>query len=262
MSPAATPRWKVALVAAAAAGAATLAIVATAALGGDAGATVPPSTEPGATEPADETSARTIAVTGHGTVEVTPDVADLWLGVQATRPTATEAMDVIAAKSTDLVATLKALGAEARDIQTSGVSLYPNYGNDGVAINGYQASVSVNVRLRDIDGVGAVLDGVQGFVGEELTIGGISFSYDDPEAVLGDARAAAVDNARERAAQYAAAAGTDVGDVIRIAESSAETFPPVYYAEGRVAADEAGAVAIEPGTQELSADVTVVFEMT
>ena len=170
-------------------------------------------------------------------------------------------MDTVSTKSQALVDTLKGLGIAAEDIQTSGLSLYPSFTNDGSTINGYQAATNVSVTVRDVTQVGAVLDGLKGFVGEELTLGGISFSYDDPEAVLAEARAAAIENATVRAGQYADAAGAELGEILRIVESSVAT--PVFAREMSVAQDSAAAapMAIEPGSQDLAADVSVVFAM-
>ena len=248
-------RWKIAVASALAAGVAAVATAALAGGGNDvATATVPPDS----TQPTERPMERTITVTGHGTVNVVPDVADLWMGVQATAPTGDEVMNTIEQKSQRLVNALKNAGIDEKDIQTSGLSLYPNYARNGNDITGYTASVDVSVRARDINRVGELLDAVQGMVGQELTIGGISFSYEDPEAVLEQARVAAIDNARARAQQYAAAAGTEVGDVVKIVETSSAA-PPVPYAMDRMAAE--ATVAIEPGSQELSADVSVVFSM-
>ena len=255
-----TSRWKSAV---AAAGGAAVAAVAVIALSngstGPAGATVPPDTTTPGQSGAEDTATRSITVTGHGTVTVVPDIATLNAGVQATAPTAVEALDTVATNSQDLVATLTGLGIAEEDIQTSGLNLFPTFDSDGREITGYQASTSVNVTIRDVEAVGGVIDGLEGFVGEELTLGGISFGYDDPEAVLGDARSAAIENARTRAEQYATAAGAEVGEILRIVEGST---PQVFRDAGFAAEDAAAAsVAIEPGTQDLAADVTVVFEM-
>ena len=253
-------RLKIGLVAAISASVAAVAAITLAGGGTDkATATVPPdSTE--STQETEDTMERSITVTGHGTVKVTPDVADLWLGVQTTADTGDAAMTTIETKSQALVNQLKELGIPAEDIQTSNLSLYPNYGQNGRTINGYTASVDVSVRARQIDGIGALLDAVQGSVGDELTIGGISFSYEDPEAVLEQARIAALENARARAGQYAAAAGTEVGEIVKIVETP--TGGPIpYMVEARELAADSGA-AIEPGSQELAVDVSVVFEMT
>lgn len=255
-----TSRWNIAL--ASAAGAA-LAAVAVIALSGraseDATATPPDDSVPAGATTADDR--RTITVSGRGTVAVVPDIADISAGVQSQAPTAGEALDTIGTKSTALVDTLKGLGIAAEDIQTSGLSLYPNYGTNGTNINGYNASTNVSVTIREVDRVGEVVDALQGFVGEELTLGGISFSYDDPEAVLGDARTAAIGNARARAEQFATAADAELGEILRIIEGSVPT--PIFARAEEFAADSAApAVAIEPGSQDLAVDVSVVFEMT
>ena len=250
-------RLKIAMVAAVSASLAAVAAI-TLVGGGDdrATATVPPD----ATEPTEDPMERSITVTGHGTVKVTPDVADLWLGVQTTAKTGDAAMSTIETKSRDLVNRLKELGIAAEDIQTSGLSLYPNYGQNGRTINGYTASVDVSVRVRQIDRIGEQLDSIQALVGDELTIGGISFSYEDPEAVLEQARIAALENARARAGQYAAAAGTEVGEIVKIVETPAGG--PIPYAMDMAAPEGEGRLAIEPGSQELVVDVSVVFAMT
>jgi uncharacterized protein len=248
-------RWKIAVASALAAGVAAVATAALVGGGNDvATATVPPDSTPATEKPMQ----RSITVTGHGTVDVVPDIADLSMGVQATAPTGEEVMTTVEQKSQQLVNALKGAGVDEKDIQTSGLSLYPNYSRNGNNITGYTASVDVSVRARDIDRVGELLDAVQGMVGEGLTIGGISFSYEDPEAVLEQARVAAIENARTRAQQYAGAADAEVGEVLKIVETSSAA-PPVPYEMQAMGADRA--VAIEPGSQELSADVSVVFAM-
>jgi uncharacterized protein YggE len=247
-------------------GAAAVAAVATAGTlavtnGGDgpAAAVVPPDTSVPGDSGTVTAGDRTIVVSGHGTVQVTPDIANVSMGVQANAETSQEAMDTLSTKSNALVDTLTALGIAAEDIQTSGLSLWPTYSSNGTTINGYQASTSVNVTVRDIGQVGAIVDAAAGFVGNELTLSGISFSYDDPETVLQQARAAAVDNARVRAEQYADAAGVELGDIVRIVESSASEAIPVARMEAAGAAD--ASVAIAPGSQDLAADVSVVFSI-
>jgi uncharacterized protein YggE len=221
-----------------------------------------PSTTPGGSGDEGDEPRRTISVNGNGTVDVTPDIAHLDMGVRAVADKSQDALDQVGTKSKALVDSLKGLGIAEEDIQTSGISLWPQYGETGEQITGYEASVSVSVTARDIDRLGEVIDGVSTFVGDDLTLGGIWFDYDDPEAVLEQARADAIANARERAAQYAEAAGAEVGEITHISETvtGGEVFP---LSDMRVAAAEGAAdMAIEAGTQELSVDVAVVFEMS
>lgn len=260
-------RIKTALAAAAGAGVAAVAVLAlSSGSTGPASATVPPdstettgSTPDAPTEPGNDVGARTITVTGHGTVSVVPDIADLMAGVQANAPTATEALDQISTSSKALIDTLNGVGIEEKDIQTSGLSLWPTFGRDGTEITGYQASTNVTATIRDVTKVGSTVDALKTLVGENLTLNGISFSYDEPETVLGDARADAVANAKVRAGQYAEAADVEVGAVVRIIEGSVSD--PTVFRGMAESADAAGSMAIAPGSQELAADVTVVFEM-
>ncbi|MET0145428.1 MAG: SIMPL domain-containing protein [Ilumatobacteraceae bacterium] len=262
----ASSRWKIAAAAGAGAALAAVAVIAMSRGSDGPAEAVPPSTSVGA-ESTVPTSTEggssgdgTITVSGHGTVQVVPDVADIATGVQAQAETAGEAMDTVGAASQRLIDTLKGLGLADEDIQTSGLSLYPSYGRDGTAITGYQASTNVNATIRDVGRVGEVLDALKGLVGEQLTLGGISFSYDDPEAVLAEARTNAVANARTRAEQYADAAGVELGPIVRIVEGTVPS--DVFRAAVPEAADMAAAsVAVAPGSQDLAADVTVVFEM-
>jgi uncharacterized protein YggE len=251
-----TATWKIALVSAATAVGATTAVVALTDRASDpASATVPPDEEGSATDRPE----RSVAVSGHGTVEVQPDIAELSMGVTSTSPDASTVYSTLETESQTLVESLKGLGVAEEDIQTSGLNIYPNV--DENQISSFVGSVDVRVTVRDLARLGEIVDGVQAFVGPELTLSGISFSYAEPETVLGEARAAAVDNARVRAEQYAEAAGGGVGNVLEIVESSVPTTFPA----GRVAFDEAAAaaeLAIEPGSQELTVDVTVVFELT
>jgi uncharacterized protein len=261
-----TNRWKLAM---AAAGGAAIAAVAVISLSGrasePAGAapdpTAPATTTPDGAAGGTDSATRTITVSGHGTVTVVPDTAELMAGVQSHAATATEALETVGTKSQALIDTLKASGVAEEDIQTSGLSLSPTFGNDGQQITGYQASTNVTATINDVTKVGDVVDALKGLVGEQLTLQGVSFSYTDPEAVMADARTAAIANAKVRAEQYAKAAGAELGDVLRIVEGSVPT--PVVFQEmsGAAAPTADSKVAVALGTQDLAADVSVVFEM-
>ncbi|MFV0309425.1 MAG: SIMPL domain-containing protein [Desertimonas sp.] len=216
------------------------------------------------TVPADRISDdtdRVVSVIGRGTVSVTPDIATIWMGVQVQSPTTQDALDALGEKANALVATLTALGIADEDVQTAGLSLWPTYGDGGTVVEGYEASTNVNVTVRDLDRAGEVIDAAQGFVGDGFTLGGINFGSSDPEGSMQEARVEAIDSARRRAEQYAGAAGLEVGEVLQIIEQgSAE----VMMARSDVAFDTAeaqAAVPIEAGQQELTATVTVVFEL-
>jgi uncharacterized protein len=204
---------------------------------------------------------QTVTVTGTGRANGTPDTATLFMGARAERSTAQEAMAVVNENANALLDVLTGAGVEEKDIQTTSVSLYPTYGPNGGQITGYAAENSVSVKLRDLANAGAVIDAASAAVGDELTLGGISFAIEDPEPLRVQARASAVEQARARAEQLAELAGGALGDVVQISDGSMQVTPPVTYAVAeRAAADMAAP--IQAGSQEVTADVTVTFELT
>lgn len=205
------------------------------------------------------TSAR-LTVTGQGQVSAQPDMAMITLGVSSRAATAAEAMTRNATAQGAVIDTLKGAGVEARDIQTSGLSLSPtlDYSQDGAPprLTGYAAANSVTVRLRDISGMGAVLDQLVASGANE--IGNISFTREDMSAAEDEARAAAVRDARRRAEIMAGAAGMRLGPLLRLSDTPASSQPvPVM----RAMAPSDSATPIEAGELTVSADVTAIFAM-
>jgi uncharacterized protein YggE len=204
--------------------------------------------------------ARTVTVSGQGSITVKPDTATVNLGVQATAPTATAALEQANRAAGDLIAALKSAGVAADDIVTNGVSVYPMY-NGSNRVTSYQASNSVSATVRAIDHTGPVIDAASAAAGDNITINGVSFSVADPEAIIGASRAKAVENAKARASQFAEAAGAKVGQVMQISEVAVSPMP-VYYA---AASDSAGGAKasspVQSGTQNLEVSVTVVYAL-
>jgi len=201
---------------------------------------------------------RTISVSGTGTTTVHPDTASLSLGVHAEADTATAALEQVNVSATRLIDAVKAVGIADDDIVTTGLYVYPSYGMDG-HITSHQASNTVTVTVRDIDRTGPVIDAAAAAAGEDVTIGGVSFYVDDTEKVIGAARAAAVANARERAGQYADAAGVKVGRVMVVSETSVSWPTDIRYADK---SEEGGTpTPVQTGTQRLTVSVSVVYQI-
>jgi len=254
-------RWNVIVGGVVAAATATVASVAFAGGGGVAcGCSQHPAivdTVPGA--PVESVPGRTITVDSTGTVQVDPDTAVVNLGVQVTASTGAEAMTTVNTDVAALTEALVAAGFAEEDIQTSGLSLYSTTGDDGTTVTGYNASLTLNVTVRDIEAVGPTIDAAQAAGGEGFTIGGVTFSFADPESVLGQARVDALANATAKAEQYAAAVGAELGDVIAIVESPSSM--PILYADEMAASDMAMAAPtpISPGQLDLTIEISATF---
>ena len=207
--------------------------------------------------PALAEAAATLSVTGVGTVNVTPDMATLSLGVTSNGTTAVQAMAATNAALAAVTERLKANGVAAEDMQTSNLSLYPNWvGYDSGAaptIDGYVASNMLTVQVRVLEQTGAVLDAV--ITDGANTLNSLTFGLSNPRPAEDDARRAAVTDARARAEVLAAAAGVTLGDLVSISEGGAMSDPmPMYRAE-------AASVPVEAGQLGISASVTLVFEL-
>jgi uncharacterized protein YggE len=199
--------------------------------------------------------ARGITVSGSGRVAATPDEAFVTAGVQTRATTAQDAQAANNRAMQAVVDAIKALNVPDRDIQTSGISLYPVY-SQGQTLSGYNASNSVTVTAENIDQAGAVLDAAVR-AGANQT-GGIRFGLKDDAPLRNKALAAAAADARSKADALAAALGLQVTGVQAISEQS--VGGPTYTPPREVAAAGAApAVPVEPGQLDVTAQVTIVF---
>ena len=203
----------------------------------------------------------TISVTGEGTVASAPDLATISLGVTTTADTAAAAMAANSKSLTAVLDRLRAAGIEARDMQTSNLTLNPNWvsydSGSSSRIEGYTASNMLTVQVRALDTLGAVLD--SSITDGANTLNGVTFSVAEPRPALDAARKKAVADAIARATLLVDAAGAKLGPVVSITESSGFAPPMPMY---RLEADAAASVPTAGGEVGLTASVTMVFEIT
>jgi hypothetical protein len=209
-----------------------------------------------------------ISVSGTGDVQSAPDVALVDAGVTSSGTTAGDALAANTKAMSGLIATLKAEGIDAKDIQTSQFSVNPQYvypdkdasGNTPPPrIVGYQVQNGVSVEVRKLAGLGDILDKIVG-VGAN-TINNISFSVAEPGSLLVEARKAAFADARSKAETYAAAAGGQLGDIISIDESQQAPNMPMPMRGKAMFAAAAAPVPIEAGQLGYDVNVSVRWEL-
>jgi uncharacterized protein len=196
----------------------------------------------------------TLTVSGVGTVESTPNEAQMSFGVETRRPTARAAVSANADEMRRIVNALRQAGA--REIATQWVSVYPVSESGDGTIDGYSASNSVSA-VTDVDDAAALIDVATEAGANQIT--GPSMSSSNAEELYRQALRNAVGEARERAEVLAAAAGRSVGGISAIVEGQS-SGAPLPYAE-RLAADAAASTPIVPGQQETTATVTVTFDL-
>jgi uncharacterized protein len=198
-----------------------------------------------------------ITVVGTGSAKTVPDVSDWSFGVQASAGTASAALGEAAQATRRLIGALRRAGVAKADLRTDQVSLYPRTSDDGSTVIGYSASSSVTATLRRISKAGSVVDAAVGAGANQVS--GPMLRVSDSQAQYRTAVDAALDDARARAQAIAAKAGVTLGAPVAIVEGSAGGGSPVPIYDRAAALAE---VQIEPGTQEISASLTVTFAIS
>jgi uncharacterized protein YggE len=210
-------------------------------------------------EPKDDSFRRTLHVSGNGQVSARPDVAVVALGVQTEAEEAAAALSENSEKMQNLMDVLQEADVADEDIQTRMVRLQPRYEDKPDAegqhqLVGYIASNVVEVRLRNLETVGEILDAAVQAGGNRID--SVRFEISDPGTYLDQAREAAWNDAQHKAEQLATLAGAELGEVLTINESGHRPQPVV---ERPMAVEAAAAVPIESGSQTIEVDLQVTW---
>ncbi len=208
----------------------------------------------------------TISVSGEGKVSGAPDVALLSLGVQTGRQrTSKEANDLLAKNMNAVLDALKKAGVQEKDISTQYVSLEPvyNYTTGEQTITGYQANQSLQVKVRDLDKASDVLTAATNAGANQA--GGVQFVIDEPDALRAQARTEAIAKAKAKAEELAKQLGMHLGKIRGFSEDGNGVMPPMPYAArgvgGAVAMDAAQSIPLPSGEQDVTVNVSIVYEL-
>ncbi|KPN20829.1 hypothetical protein AO715_13605 [Xanthomonas sp. Mitacek01] len=202
-----------------------------------------------------------LSISAQAEASRAPDIATMSTGVVTQAADANAAMRANAEQMAKLMQAIKAAGIAERDVQTSGVNLSPQYRyaeNQPPAITGYQASNTVNLKVRDIGKLGQVLDALVASGANQIN--GPTFEIDDADAVQDEARSAALKKAQARAEVYANSLGMRVRRIVSISEGGGFQAPPRPMMAMRAMAESAD-TSISPGESTLTANLDVVFEL-
>lgn len=216
----------------------------------------------------------TITVEGTGEATAIPDTAMIGYSVTETGATVGEAQTKATEKMNAALAFLKDAGVEEKDTKTTSYNVYPEYeyqqpcyyGTCPVQSNpriiGYQVSQSIEVKVRDTEKAGEILQGL-GDVGVQ-NIYGPNFTVDDEDATREEARSEAIAEARAKAKRLAKELGVGLGKVVSFYENTGG-YP--YYGEGYGGAmdasmtKEAPAPNLPVGENETSVSVSITYEI-
>lgn len=207
----------------------------------------------------------TVSVSGVGEVIAVPDVGEFSFMVNAKGDDAAAAQSQSATAINDVIAYLTGAGVAEGDIKTTGYNVYPHYRYEdrvcpagsfcpsGEPIeDGYEASQTVTVKVRNINDAGTLISGV----GEHgaTNISSLSFTVDDSEAIRAEARTKAIADAEAKAITLANDLGVQLVRFIGYYDESGYAEP--YY-NTKVMAFEAADQSVVP-EMPVGEDVTTV----
>lgn len=205
----------------------------------------------------------TITISGEGREFVKPDIGVVSVGVTKTGVDIGAVQQEVARILVSLNGFLDQQGVEEKDRKTATFSIAPQYDwtERGRIFRGYEVRQSMEIKIRDLAKVGAILTGAAQSGANE--VGSLSFTIDDPKIVQAKAREAAIEDAKTKALALTKQLGVRLGRVVSFSESSGGSPPiPPYFAEAR-ALGVGGTIEtpVSVGENEIRAHVSVTYEI-
>lgn len=224
---------------------------------------------------------RTVAITATGKTTVKPDVALVSFSVVTEGKDTQKIADENNTKMNKVIEFVKGQGIEDKDISTTQYSLTPVYSQPvrtmalavpSIApqetyvptIAKYSLTQGVEVKVRDFSKISGLMNSLVSMGVNKVN--NVSFSIDDQEKFLAEARAKAFEQAKEKAKTMSEQGDFSLGRIVNVSEYSNAPYPYAMRSaakmEGLGGADTASiAPTIEPGSTEVSTNVTIVYEI-
>lgn len=214
-----------------------------------------------------QTKGEPFVVSGEGKVSVTPDIAKVTLGIQATGASLKTVQNTVNTKSKTLTDAVKKLGIAESDIKTTSYNVYPQYDYTSSAqrIIGYQVSTNYEITIKDFDKVNDVI--TAGTAAGANVVGNVSFDLKDETKTekMNEARTEAVKDAKTKAEGLAKAAGISLGKIINVSENQNQNIRPVAFTDKSAVGLGGGTPAvqpdIQPGQTEIDITVSLSYEV-
>ncbi len=209
---------------------------------------------------------RVVSVSADGKATVAPDIAKISFSVVSDGLDPTKLADENNKKMNGAINFVKSLGIDAKDIKTTQYNISPKYDYDRYTgqstIYGYTMTQGVLVKVRDFTKVPQILGGLPEYGINQVS--GVSFEIEDPEKYLAEARTIAFERAKAKAQAMAKENGTRLKRVVTFSEFGGG-YPISYFAKAEMGMGGDGGApvppTIEPGTQEVTVNVSVTYEI-
>lgn len=205
---------------------------------------------------------RTVRQTGTGSAPAIPDVVLAQVRVEFRGDDVASAFSGAGHAAHSVVAAVRGAGVSDGDVATTGVGLQAVETGpwEDRRLEGYSATESLAVTIRDITSASAVLQAAAMAGGDAARIDSVSFAVSDGASPASAARDAAFADARARAEQYARLGGDTLGAVLSISDDPSTAPRPQMLFAAKL--DGAGSgPAMEVGDRVVTAQVTVEWEL-
>jgi hypothetical protein len=213
----------------------------------------------------------TVTVQGDGRATLPPDVARVSFSVQNTAATVADAQAATTKQANAALEFVKGQGVADKDVRTLSYNINPQYTYPKPCvrgacptyepkITGYQVSETVQVTVRDLAAVGALLGGLGKL--EVQNVSGPDFALDDSTAGYTAARADAINKAKEQAELLSRQLGVHLGKIVNFSESSNRYPSPMYgLGGGMMSAKAEVAPNVPAGENTYTASVSITYEI-
>jgi hypothetical protein len=218
--------------------------------------------------PIDLSKTRSVTMSAEGKVTAKPDTASLSFSVVTQGKEATKVQEENDKKMKTVTDFLKSQGIKDEDIKTSNYNLYPQYDYNlrydaegkslPPTIIGYTLTQTVTAKVRELEKVPGIISSLTAKGVNQIDA--VSYFIDDPDGLKAEARAQAVDKAKGKAQELALKLGVKLGRVINFSEGESY-YPTALMDKNYGVGGGAGVSPTEPGTQDVTVNVTLTFEL-
>jgi uncharacterized protein YggE len=202
-----------------------------------------------------------IETSGASEIVIDADMAVVNIEVVVEAPTSKAAKDASDKAISQFLSRLKQVGVDKHDIQSANLSLHPQYHyqkNEPATLKGYQASRRMTITVKQLDQLNDLLDSAleQGI----NRVNSIELTSSKRADFIEQARQAAIEDAKQKAASLAKGFDKKVEGVWQIRYYDQHPIQPVQY-KMAAQADNGAAESYQQGQVTISDRVEVVFKL-
>ena len=210
------------------------------------------------------TTTNTVSFSGEGKVVAKPDIAKVNLSIVTDAVTSKMAQDDNSKKSKTITDYLQKQGLGDKDIKTTSYNIYPQYKyspyGGQTTIIGYQVNQSIEIKVRDLDNISNILDGIVASGANQVSQ--LSFKIDNPDALKSEARAKAIADAKKKASELESQVGISLGKIVNFSENTGGYPVPMYYgADKALSMDGGDGPSVPIGENEISVSVNLTYQI-